>query len=439
MGSALFTSVTGLLANQRKLDVISSNISNVNTTAYKGSRVLFQDLFSQTLEGARAPVGNFGGSNALQVGLGTRISSIDVDFEQGTMNTTGVASDLAIEGAGFFVLSEGETLRFSRDGSFKLNTNGELIDPGTGFYVQGYMADERGEIDVTAAPENLVIPVGAESIVAATQEARMVGNLNSDSEIGREVNRSIRVYDSLGTDREVGLTFTKRTTQEYDGVEYNAWEWEATFTNQDEPPVTHTVGEGVLLFNESGELAFDGEMDNGDFVPRPEGETNIEITGAQLGDLQSFPVDPFEFALDFARMTELSSSSDVSLSRQDGFPRGTLEDFSIGRDGIIEGVFSNGLTQEIGQVAVANFSNVGGLERDGQNMFRDTSASGTPQIGLPNTGGRGTVSGGVLEGSNVDLGTQFSELIITQRAFQANSRVITVSDGLSQETVNLIR
>ncbi len=437
MGSALFTGVTALLANQRRLDVIASNISNVNTTGYKGSTVQFQDLFSQTLSGARAPVDGFGGNNPSQVGLGVQVASISVNHGQGSMSSTGVESDLAIEGAGMFVLSDGNVQRYTRDGSFQLNADGQLIHGGTGLFVQGFLADEDGVIQATASPENIEIPVGAQSIVSATRQARLIGNLDSDADVGATVTRTIEVYDSLGTKRAVTLTFEKRSPQEYDGVSYNSWEWQANFTNKEGE--TRDIGAGTLLFDANGDKAHEGTVEAGVFTPRPEDGFHIAIDSDDLGDLESFPVDPFEFRLDYTRLTELSSSSDVNLESQDGFGRGTLESFTIGRDGVINGVFTNGLTRTIGQVGLASFSNVGGLERMGQNMFRDTPASGSPQIGLPNTGGRGQVSGGVLEGSNVDLSREFSELIITQRAFQANARTISAADELLQETVNLGR
>ncbi|MFP4191438.1 MAG: flagellar hook protein FlgE [Candidatus Hydrogenedentota bacterium] len=438
MGSALFTGVTALLANQRRLDAISSNISNVNTTGYKGSTVQFQDLFSQTLSGARAPVEGFGGNNPSQVGLGVQVGSIDVNHGQGSMSSTGKESDLAIEGAGMFVLSDGNIERYTRDGSFKLNADGQLIHGGTGLFVQGFLADEDGEIQDTDSIQNLEIPVGAQSIVSATDEARLVGNLDSDASVGTTATRTIDVFDSLGAKRAVDLTFEKTSPQDHNGVDYNSWAWQANFTNEEGD--TNDVGSGTLLFDDNGDKAFEGTVDGGGvFTPRPEDDAHISISSGDLGSLESFPVDPFEFKLDFDRLTELSSSSDVNLEKQDGFGRGTLESFTIGRDGVINGVFTNGLTRTIGQVALSSFSNVAGLERMGENMFRDTPASGSPQVGLPNTGGRGQVSGGVLEGSNVDLSREFSDLITTQRAFQANARTISTSDEILQETVNLGR
>ncbi len=440
MGTAIYTGVTGLIAHQRRLDVIASNIANVNTVGYRGSRCLFQDLFSQTVEGGRAPVGNFGGSNPVQIGLGVRIASIDVNYSQGSLITTGVSSDLAIQGSGFFVLNDGLANYFSRDGSFTLNADGELVEPSTGMRVQGYLADSTGMIDPNQVVSDVVIPVGGAAIVRATENVSLVGNLDSDAAAGDTVVRTVRVYDSLGTPRDIEVTYTKRAQVTVDGgaTLYNAWDWEAEYTNID--GATNTVGSGTLAFDPvDGSVFSEGTLAGSDVTTRPPGAPEISVALADFGTLDSFPETPFEFEIDWSDITELSADSDVTVSNQDGFPRGTLESFNIGRDGTINGVFTNGLTRVLGQVALGVFANVGGLERRGSNMFRGTPASGTAQIGLPDSGGRGQVSGGVLEGSNVDLGTEFSNMIVTQRGFQANARTITTADTVLQEAVNLVR
>lgn len=421
MGTAIFTGVNGLLVQQRKLDVVASNIANVNTTGYRGARVLFQDLFSQTIRGGSAPVGPFGGTNPLQIGLGVEVASIDVNFSQGSLLTTGLSSDLAIQGSGFFVLSDGAGQFFSRDGSFDLNANGVLIDPATGLRVQGFLANEQGVIDTNAPLRDIVIPVGSTGIVRETSNATLIGNLSADALPGDEVERIITVFDSLGIERDVIVRFTRDAA-------VNTWDWEAFYDDGTAAPPS--VGSGTLVFDASGALP-------------PGAIGDITITAADLGTPPSQPQDPFEFTIDFTRITQLSgggfASSDVTLRNQDGFPRGVLESFNIGENGQINGVFTNGLTRTIAQVSLATFANVGGLSRSGSNLFRETPASGVAQIGAPNSGGRGTVTGGVLENSNVDLGTEFSNLIITQRAFQANARTITAADTLLQETVNLVR
>jgi flagellar hook protein FlgE len=372
-------------------------------------------LFSQTIAGPRAAVAGFGGSNPMQVGLGVRLGTIDVSHQQGALLTTGVASDLAIQGQGFFILSDGATNFYSRDGSFTLNSNGELIDGATGLRVQGYLADSSGNIDPTGVITDLVVPLGGVSIVQASTQAEFVGNLDSGAAAGDTVDRTFRVYDSLGSPRDITITFTKSATT-------NEWDWAASTTD---PDVASVTGAGTITFDTDGNVTAGG---------------TATIDVSFVGGIPSAPVDPFSFTADFSAVTNQSGGgSDITFFSQDGYPRGVLESFNIGQGGVINGVFTNGLTQTLGQVATASFPNNGGLSREGNNLFRDSPSSGVPQIGIPGTGGRGQVSGGVLEGSNVDLGREFSELIITQRAFQANARTITTADTLLQETVNLIR
>jgi flagellar hook protein FlgE len=424
MGTALFTGVTGLKVQQTKLDAIASNIANVNTTGYRSSRVLFQDLFSQTLQGGTAAVGDFGGTNPQQVGLGARVASIDVIHEQGSLITTGLSSDLAIQGNGFFTLTNGSKMVYTRDGSFQVNANGKLIEPATGFRVQGFLADETGTIAPNAVPEDIEIPVGSAGISRATTVATLIGNLNPtedpDATPPKVVTRTIQVFDSLGTQRNIDLTYTKSTTDS------NVWNLQASF-------------EGTLLLDQDIEFDSSGAILDADALQ------TITVAGNVLADTaagEALP-DDLSFTLDLSEVTQLadgdSFESDVALRNQDGFTRGVLETFNISANGEIVGVFSNGLTRVVAQIALATFSNVGGLSRDGNNAFVETTSSGSAQIGTPQTGGRGIVTGGVLESSNVDLGSEFSELIITQRGFQANARTITAADTLLQETVNLIR
>jgi len=410
MGTAIYTGVTGLQVHQRRIDVVATNIANVNTTGYRGARVLFQDLYSQTLEGARGPSGSFGGTNAQQVGLGVRLASIDVNHGQGSLVTTGVASDMAIQGEGMFVLSDGTNQYYTRDGSFQLNSEGVLVDPATGMRVQGYTADADGVISSNAFLGDIVVPVGGVSIVQPTTSVALIGNLDATASVGTVLQRSMHVYDSLGIERQVDVDYEKTANA-------NEWTWTATFDGD-------TVGTGTILFDESGAVSsVSSSTVSIDFDP----------------GLPEAPTSPFVFDFAFSSVSQLDDDSDVTVSSQNGFPRGVLSSFNIGSGGVLNGVFTNGLTRVIGQVALGNFANLSGLIRAGDNLFRDTLASGTPQIGRPNTGGRGDVSGGALEGSNVDLGTEFSNLIVTQRGFQANARTITTADTLLQETVNLVR
>ncbi|MCX5769649.1 MAG: flagellar hook protein FlgE [Candidatus Hydrogenedentes bacterium] len=440
MGSAMYTGVTGLLAHQRRMDVVANNIANVNTTGFRSARVQFQDLFSQTLQGGSGPVGNFGGTNPLQVGLGVGIGSIDTDFGQGPLFSTGVSSDLAIQGSGFFVVGLGSENFYTRDGTFSLNSLGQLTDPATGMHVRGYMADPNGVVPLDTPLTDLSVPVGSAAIVRATESASLAGNLDASFTTGATIERTIRVYDSLGTPRDIQLTFTQHDQVDDGGTMYNAWLWSASYDGADVTNVP--VGDsGVLLFNTDGAFHAEGALNTGTgtFTSRAALPSQNQISVASVGVGGAQPVLPFEFALNFNYVTDLDQASDITVTSQDGFPRGTLQSFSIGGNGIISGTFSNGLTQVLGQIALASFSNVGGLARRGDNMFAETTASGVPQVGRPQTGGRGSVSGGVLEGSNVDLGSQFSNMIVTQRGFQANARIISAADVMLQEAVNLVR
>jgi flagellar hook protein FlgE len=351
--------------------------------------------------------------------LGVNVASIDVNHQQGSLLATGISSDLAIQGNGFFILSDGTKTGYSRDGSFQLNANGQLIEPGTGMRVQGFVANDQGVIDTNAAPADIVIPLGGTGIVRATTLVNLIGNLDADAPTVptlTTVQRVVQVYDSLGTQRDVTLTFTKQAAPA------NRWSWEASYG-------ATSVGSGDLDFDTNGTLPLTATG-------------AVNIPSALLNDTGSEPSD-LGFTIDFSAVTQLAttedSASDVTVRNQDGFARGILANFNIGANGEINGVFSNGLTRVFAQVALASFANVGGMSRDGNNMFLETPASGLAQVGAPRTGGRGTVTGGVLENSNVDLGAEFSNLIITQRGFQANARTITAADTLLQETVNLIR
>ena len=451
-GSALFTAVTGLQGFQRKLDVIANNIANVNTTGYRGARVLFQDLFSQTLAGGSAPTGALGSTNPRQIGLGVRISSIDTNFNQGSLTTTGVSSDLAIQGNGFFILSGGQGLTFTRDGSFNVSTNGFLEDSATGFLVQGYNADDNGVVDANGPIEPLEIPIGGQAIVQPTSITTLVGNLSAEALAedllavppvdATVVTRTIRAYDSLGVGRDIELRFTKIPQVDDGGTLYNAWQFEAFYEGVDVANfgtgLDAIEDPGAVLFNTDGSFHSIGALEGATFTASAPGAFPVSIPLSAFPG-PSIPDAPLEFEIDFSRVTELSGNSEVTNPTQDGFPRGVLADFVIGENGLITGVFTNGLTRTLGQVAMANFANLGGLERIGNNMFRETPSSGLAQVGTANSGGRGSISGGVLESSNVDLGEEFSNMIITQRGFQANARTVTAADNILQETVNLIR
>jgi flagellar hook protein FlgE len=406
---SMFSAISGLRGHQVMMDVIGNNIANVNTVGYKSGRVNFQDILSQTFRGASAPQGGLGSINPAQVGLGMTVAGIDVMQTQGNLQSTGRLTDMAIQGDGFFVLSDGSRQYFTRDGAFDIGLGGQLINAASGLKVQGWVADATGAIDTTTAVTDVIIPIGTRTTALATATSSINGNLDASAAVGSTTSTTINAYDSLGIRHSIKVTFTKTGS--------NSWDWA---TAQDPTDIgTTTTSTGTLTFNSDGTFA--------------------ASTGSPISiDLTNGATSPVGLPIDMATMTQYQGTAALNGSA-DGFSSGTLVTFTIGSGGDITGVFSNGQTQLLGQIAMGSFVNPGGLLRQGQNLFGSSSASGDPSIGIPGQGGRGSVSTGSLEMSNVDLATQFTGMITAQRGFQANGRGITTSDEMLQELVNLKR
>lgn len=406
MGTAIFAGVSALQSQQQRLNVIGNNIANLNTIGFRSARVIFQDLLNQTMTSASPAQAGRGGINPRQIGLGVGVASIDTNFNQGSIFTSNGVADFAIQGDGFFILADGTARYYSRDGSFGLDADGTLVDPATGMKVQGYTAVD-GVIDTSQPIGDISVPVGGAGRTRVTSVATLMGNLDARAVAGDTVQRVLRVFDSLGTVQEITVTFTRSAV-------VNEYDWAATH------PIAGAVGTGTVTFDTDGLVTAGGS-----------GAISVPLTNGAT--------TPFAFTLDMTGVTQLADDDTIALTNQDGLPPGVLESFSIGQGGVINGVFSNGLTEVLGQTALAIFNNPGGLLREGSNVFSATPNSGIPREGLAGTGGRGMVSGGVLEGSNVDIATEFSNLIIAQRAFQAGARAITTADVLLSEAVNLVR
>jgi flagellar hook protein FlgE len=424
MWQAMLSGVASLKAHQTKMNVIGNNIANINTTGYKGSRVHFQDLMAQTFRAASRPSNVLGGVNPIQVGLGVKVGAIDVHTLQGALEMTGRSTDLAIQGNGYFMLTNGRDVHYSRDGAFGLDSSGFLVHRGTGWKVLGWMADAGGRID-TNQPINassvLQFPVGSQAAVRQTSVVQYTGNLNANAPSTQTYAATVRVYDALGGAHDVTITFTNRQTPPLGTPPTGAvssWEWSATVGST--PVGDFTTGSNTrLYFNGQGELV---------------GATTQQITITPTNGAPPFTVD-----LDLSQVTSLAAESIVQPVYQDGFPPGTLQEFTIGIDGTIQGVFSNGLSRPMGRIALSLFANPAGLFRLGNNMWRVTDNSGLPQIGAPTTGGLGEINAGYLEQSNVDLGSEFADMIVTQRGFQANTRIVSVVDELLADVVNMKR
>lgn len=418
---SMFSAISGLRGHQEMMDVIANNIANVNTVGFKASRVNFQDILSQTINGATGPQGGLGSINPAQIGLGMTVAGIDVLQTQGNLQSTGNSTDMAIQGDGFFMESDGTSTVYTRDGAFNIALDGSLANPGTGLKVQGWQADANGKIDMTQPVTNLVIPIGQRTTALATSNVTLSGNLDAGTADGDTVPTTMTVFDSLGVSHSVKVTFTNTGP--------NTWSWAASADASDTgisitqtaasagPPAVAPINNGTLSFTSGG------------------------VFSASTGTLAlTFPDGATATTpkIDLSAMTQFSGTSQPS-GQADGFTSGTLTTFSVGDAGLLSGVYSNGQTQVLGQIGLANFQNSAGLLSSGDNNFSATSASGTANIGAAGTGGRGTVTTGALEMSNVDLATQFTGMITAERGFQANSRVITTSDEMLQELVNLKR
>ncbi|MFY9234831.1 MAG: flagellar hook protein FlgE [Fimbriimonadaceae bacterium] len=425
MIQALLAGVASIKAQQTRMNVIGNNLANVNTTAFKGSRVTFQDMLAQTIRGATRPGANSGGTNPVQYGLGVLVGGTDTNNEQGSLNATNRPTDMAIQGNGYFMVSNTSRVAFTRDGAFDLDAAGQLVQRSTGERLLGWTADAFGAIN-TSSPvsptSSLTIPLGSLNAVQVTSRVNMAGNLDGNAAPTDEWTTTARVYDTLGGPHDLTIRFYNRQDPPVGPPPPGAvssWQWEA-FEG------TTPIGDWASGANQA--LYFDA---NGAIV---NGSVFGDITVPASTGSPAFPIQ-----LGFDKIGQLKTDSQVQASDQNGFPPGSLNGFSIGVDGMITGLFTNGLTRTLGQIAMAIFPNPGGLERMGNNLWRNTDNSGVSVIGAPKTGGRGGINSGFLEQSNVDIGAEFTDLIVTQRGFQANTRVVTTVDEMLQELLNMKR
>ena len=410
---AMSSALSGLRNHQLMLDVVGNDIANVSTAGFKSSMPLFSDLLTQTLNGAGAPTAGLGGTNPAQIGLGAGLAGTVQSFTQGSLQNTGRSSDLAIQGDGFFVIDNNGTQTFTRAGAFNLDATGSLTTADGGL-VQGWQADATGAIDTNSPIGRVQIRVGDLLAPTQTSVANLGGNLAADAAPGAVTAMSIAAYDSQGTAVSIDLTFTK------DLVVPNRWTVAAT---TGAPPTAVALTDNVLDFDGVGELVAPADR-------------NINIAGGVIPGMPNAVTIDLGAASTPGRITQYSGASTAGVVDQNGAAAGTLQSYSIGQDGVIVGNYSNGRAKSIGQVALAVFTNPGGLSRTGGG-WQQTANSGLAQIGVGGQGGRGSLSAGTLEMSNVDLAEEFTRLIVAQRGFQGNARVITTADEVLQEVVNL--
>ncbi|HEV7956138.1 MAG TPA: flagellar hook protein FlgE [Marisediminicola sp.] len=390
---SLYSGISGLRSHQTMLDVTGNNIANVNTSAFKASAVQFQDTLSQLTQGVAGPQAEAGGTNPAQVGLGVRIAGISTNFAQGSTQATGRATDMMISGDGFFVTRQGGETLFTRAGSFDFDAQGRLVSPD-GAIVQGWAA-VNGQINDGGAVGNITLPLEVISSAAVTTGATLGGNLPDDALDGTELVRDVQVYDAAGVSRNLSLIFTRVDDGTTDG-------W----------TVNETGGNSVDAAN----LTFASGTSTG--------ATQLLVGG---------------ITVDLSALTGFAGLTTVDITSQNGRDAGALQSFTVSADGSLIGSFSNGSSQVIARIALATFVNPGGLEKAGASAYRATFNSGAAELATPGDPGVGSLAGGALEMSNVDLSQEFTNLIVAQRGFQANARIITTSDEVLQELTNLKR
>lgn len=439
MMRSMFSGVSGLRAHQTRMDVIGNNVANVNTVGFKSGRVTFQEIFSQTLKGASSPdsATGRGGTNPMQIGLGLGVGSVDTITTRGSLQRTDNPTDMSIEGDGFFICKGGsaDTFKFTRAGNFGIDKLGNLVT-GSGLNVYGWQAlktDGSGEFDAERPIEPLNLysdEYRNKRIIAAkaTSTAELSGNLDASTAIadttdGLQADEifsvPMTVYDKLGNDYKVAVEFWKTEADDTS----SSWGWRiSTGTESAASPPTTTI----LEFNSEGILTTSPSTGIVIFEPG-DGSTNESGTGE------------FEVTIDFSKITSFAADNSVKPKSVDGYPSGSLVTFSVGSDGILTGIYDNGQQQSLGLMAISGFENPSGLQKVGDNMYIPTTNSGDYKAVKAGSNGVGTLNPGTLEMSNVDLSKEFTEMIITQRGFQANSRIITTSDEMLQELVNLKR
>lgn len=465
MMRSLFSGVSGLKNHQTRMDVIGNNISNVNTTGFKSGRVTFTDTLNQTLTGASKAAKGKGGTNPKQVGLGSVMSSIDTIFTNGSVQSTGKNTDLCLSGSGLFIVNDSSGTYYTRNGAFEFDEAGNYVLPGSGMFVQGWMAKD-GVLPESCSDgnmENIVIPAGKLMASKATKEAKYTKNLDASTPLIKEITitktngtsvpnaatvdfakdntiasatlkmsdgstqvvtsgrytkdhgipvaTTITVYDSLGAEHIIPLNIEKTDKNEW-LASLAKTEIKETDGNVTELEMTDVN----ITFTESGMYK--------------DGMGKITMTAKNGAKEQDITVN-------FTGLTQFSGSSTVNAAA-DGNAAGSLSSVSVDASGIITGTYTNGIVQYEAQVAVAQFNNAAGLTKIGNSLYQKSNNSGTATVSTAADLGV-TITPSALEMSNVDVANEFSDMIITQRGFQSNSKIITVSDEMLETLINMKR
>lgn len=409
MIGSLYSGISGLKSNTSAMAVIGDNIANVDTTGFKVSRVSFANVFSSSL-----------GQNKLQIGRGVTMSAVTPSWEAGPLENTNNPTDMSVNGKGMFVVRDSNTgvQYYTRSGKFEFDREGNLVTQD-GMRVQGFPVAADGTI---GGLDNIALPAGV-SAPQATDEITIGMNLDAGATVGDTFDTTMTAYDSLGNPVDMTMTFTAAGPA---GTAATTWTWDVT------PSTGACATTGTLAFDTGGDLI------PAECVP-VSSDPLLTVTGLTGDDLNiSWDYLDSLGATD-GSVTGYASTSAKTAQTQNGFSSGMLQGVTVDEDGIFSGIYSNGYSMPFSQISLADFGSYNGLNKEGSNLFSESLASGQAVISSPGSAGVGTIASNTLEMSNVDLATEFVELITTQRAFQANSKVITTSDEVLAELINIKR
>lgn len=476
MMRSLFSGVSGLKNHQTRMDVIGNNISNVNTTGFKSSRVTFSDMLSQNLTGASAPQENRGGTNPKQIGLGSSVASVDLLFTNGSIQSTGKNTDLCLSGNGLFVVSadaEGSNKYYTRNGAFEFDAAGNYVNPGNGYFVLGWTADENGKINTNDSVGKIVVEAGKQMQPKATDQVKYTGNLNasepsitsitavkSDGTVEHPADVTLN-----GSYKSVTLALSDGTTQILSGtsgIKYtqgHSMPIVTSYTAYDAEGNDHNI---TILMERTSENKWQASVRATDFNPgileddgsrtqvdmaateipfNPDGSYNDTIGAAGSMKLTFTPpngaADNQSLTIDFSSLTQYSGGN-TSKATANGYGYGVLQEVAVDLSGVITGTYTNGQRRAEGQVAIAQFNNASGLTKTGDSLYQESNNSGVANIRTANDLGV-KITPSALEMSNVDVANEFTDMIITQRGFQSNSKIITTSDEMLETVVNIKR
>lgn len=434
--ASFFIPLTGLESDSTALNTIANDLSNMNTTAFKAQSTNFSDLFYQQ-------VGSTGAGDPIQVGAGVQVAGNETSYTQGSINSTGNNTDVALNGNGFFVVNTGNgSYEYTRAGDFSLDTNGNLVT-SNGLSVMGYPA-VAGVVDTNSPLTAINIPVGQVQEPQATTTMGMTANLDSDSGAGTQFPGQVTVYDSLGEPHIATVT--------YEQTADNTWSYSVALPAAD----YSTSGSNVAPAAITGTLTFD---QNGNLTQvEPTGASGPSTVGTAKGDVSSIALNFNPAATNVLAdgaaglsmqwnllgasgtptISQVDTASAVASTTQNGYASGQYQSFSIGSDGTVTVSYSNGQQQNVGQLALANVTNLQGLQLLGNGDYATTLASGTASVGASGSAGLATMQDAALEASNVNISSEFSDLIIAQRAFEASAKSVTTFDTVTQDTINMV-